>query len=143
MKDPTIPGLRCGDTATIQPFTGPDDVWGNGVATNKETGCVDGLYAVQTMDSMLTDWLGRNSFKGDGTSWPLYVGLDDNNAFYCHGQIDCAGRNEVWLGHNPSGGWVSSLDVTGHEFGTASTTTRRAASPATAPRSSWATYSAR
>ncbi len=117
MTDPDIPGLRCGDTATIQPFTGPDDVWGNGIATSKETGCVDGLYAVQTMDSMLTDWLGRNSFKGDGTSWPLYVGLDDNNAFYCHGQIDCGGRNEVWLGHNPSGGWVSSLDVTGHEFG--------------------------
>ena len=31
----------CQDAANNTTFSGPDDTWGNGVATNKETGCVD------------------------------------------------------------------------------------------------------
>ncbi len=45
------------------------------------------------------------------------MGLNDQNAFYCHGQADCGGRNEVQFGKNPSGNWVSTLDVAGHEMG--------------------------
>jgi len=48
-------------------FTGTDDVWGNGVGTNRETGCVDGLYAVQREWVMLSTWLGRNGIKGSGS----------------------------------------------------------------------------
>ena len=39
------------------------------------------------------------------------------NAFYCNGQADCSGRNEVQFGKNAAGNWVSSLDVAGHEMG--------------------------
>ncbi|HXH78430.1 M4 family metallopeptidase [Nocardioides sp.] len=117
MKDAQIPGLHCGQTGQTVPLSGTDDAWGNGVGTSIETGCADALYGVQTMSSMLSEWLGRNGPKGDGTSWPIYVGLNDQNAFYCNGQVDCSGRNEVWMGKNPSGQWVTSLDVVGHEYG--------------------------
>ncbi len=120
MRDSQVPGLTCGQangqTRSVPVLTGTDDVWGNGT-TSIETGCVDALYSVQQTDGMLKNWLGRNSFKGDGTSWPVHVGLNDQNAFYCNGQIDCSGRNEVQFGKNPSGYWVSSLDVAGHEMG--------------------------
>lgn len=120
MRDPIVSGLTCGQAdGTSRPvpvLSGTDDVWGQG-NTSIETGCVDALYSVQQMDGMLKDWLGRNSFKGDGTSWPIHVGLNDQNAFYCNGQTDCGGRNEVQFGKNPSGNWVSGLDVAGHEMG--------------------------
>ena len=120
MSDSTVPGLTCGQangtSRTVPVLSGPDDVWGQG-NTSIETGCVDALYSVQQQDDMLKNWLGRNSFKGDGTSWPIHVGLNDQNAFYCHGQADCGGRNEVQFGKNPSGNWVSTLDVAGHEMG--------------------------
>ena len=120
MTDPDVPGLTCGQangqTRSVPVLSGPDDVWGQG-NTSIETGCVDAMYSVQQQDAMLKNWLGRNSFKGDGTSWPIHVGLNDQNAFYCHGQLDCSGRNEVQFGKNPSGNWVSTLDVAGHEMG--------------------------
>ena len=120
MRDSAVPGLTCGQangaTRSVPVLTGPDDVWGQG-NTSIETGCVDALYSAQQMDGMLKSWLGRNSFKGDGTSWPVHVGLNDQNAFYCNGQADCGGRNEVQFGKNPSGNWVSGLDVAGHEMG--------------------------
>lgn len=120
MTDPDIPGLTCGEanqTARPEPvLSGPDDEWGQG-DTSIETGCVDALYSVQQADAMLKDWLGRDSFKGDGTSWPIHVGLDDQNAFYCNGQPVCGGRNEVQFGKNPAGNWVSGLDVAAHEMG--------------------------
>ena len=37
---PELPG-RAGNTT----FTGTDDTWGNGNATNRETGCVDAFYS--------------------------------------------------------------------------------------------------
>lgn len=117
MTDPQLSGFRCGQTGTTTALTGTDDVWGNGVGTSIETGCVDAMYDVQTMNSMLSTWLGRNGPKGDGTSWPIYVGLNDQNAFYCNGQSDCGGRNEVWIGKNTVGKWVTSMDVVGHEYG--------------------------
>src|SRR6266540_906954 len=46
LKDPNR-ALECQDLATKKVFTGPDDTWGNGDATSKETGCVDALFAVQ------------------------------------------------------------------------------------------------
>ncbi len=120
MTDPSVPGLTCGQanyqTRSIPVLTGTDDVWGQG-NTTIESGCVDAMYSVQQTDAMLKSWLGRNSFKGDGTSWPIHVGMSDANAFYCNGQADCSGRNEVQFGKNAAGNWVSSLDVAGHEMG--------------------------
>jgi Zn-dependent metalloprotease len=109
LKDPTTTNLSCQDAANNTTFSGPDDVWGNGNATSKETGCVDALFDAQTEVKMLSQWLGRNAMNGTGGAWPIRVGLDDENAFY--------DGTQVQVGHNTAGQWISSLDVVGHEMG--------------------------
>jgi zinc metalloprotease ZmpA len=109
MKDPTISNLSCQDSANNATFSGSDDVWGNGSATNKETGCVDALFAAQTELKMLNQWLGRNGFNGSGGGWPIRVGLNDQNAYY--------DGTQVQLGKNTANQWITSLDVVAHELG--------------------------
>jgi zinc metalloprotease ZmpA len=109
MRDPTVTNLSCQDAANNTTFSGPDDVWGNGNATNRETGCVDALFVAQTENRMLSQWLSRNSFDGNGGAWPLRVGLADLNAFY--------DGTQVQIGHNQANQWIGSLDVVGHELG--------------------------
>ena len=109
MKDPNTTNLSCQDAANNTTFSGPDDNWGNGTATNKETGCVDALFAAQTEKKMLTDWLGRNGMDGSGGAWPIRVGLNDQNAYY--------DGTQVQIGKNTAGGWIGSLDVVAHEMG--------------------------
>jgi Zn-dependent metalloprotease len=58
---------------------------------------------------MLSQWLGRNSFDGNGGGWPVRVGLNDENAYY--------DGTQVQIGHNTANQWISSLDVVGHEHG--------------------------
>jgi Zn-dependent metalloprotease len=109
MADPVTSNLSCQDAANNTTFSGPDDNWGNGTATNRETGCVDALFSAQTEVKMLSQWLGRNAMDGAGGAWPIRVGLDDENAFY--------DGTQVQIGHNTAGQWVGSLDVLGHEMG--------------------------
>ncbi|WP_405062889.1 M4 family metallopeptidase [Kribbella sp. NBC_01505] len=109
MKDPGTTNLSCQDAANNTTFSGPDDNWGNGVGTNRETGCVDALYAAQTEKKMLTDWLGRNGMDGSGGAWPIRVGLNDQNAYYDGSQVQ--------IGKNTAGGWIGSVDVVAHEMG--------------------------
>jgi Zn-dependent metalloprotease len=108
MKDPNR-ALECQDAANNETFSGPDDKWGDGDASSKETGCVDGLFAVQTEWKMLKDWFGRDGMDGKGGAWPLRVGLDDVNAYY--------DGTQVQIGHNQKAQWISSIDVVAHEFG--------------------------
>jgi Zn-dependent metalloprotease len=109
MTDPTVRNLSCQDNSTRQTFTGPDDKWGNGDATSKETGCVDALFVAQTEVKMLSTWLGRNAMDGSGGAWPIRVGLNQQNAFY--------DGTQVAVGKNTKNQWISSLDVVGHEMG--------------------------
>ncbi|UFN42664.1 M4 family metallopeptidase [Nocardioides okcheonensis] len=109
MTDPTATTLRCQDAANNTTFTGTDDAWGNGVATNRETGCVDALYAAQQMKSMMSSWLGRNGMNGTGGWVPIRVGLNDINAYY--------DGTQVQIGKNQAGAWIASMDVVAHEFG--------------------------
>ncbi|MEO7260480.1 MAG: hypothetical protein ABI047_04360 [Jatrophihabitantaceae bacterium] len=90
-------------------LSGTDDVWGNGAGSNIETGCVDGLFDIKTQWSMLSSWLGRNGINGSGGGFPIYVGLNQVNAFW--------DGSRVSIGRNNAGEWISSLDVVGHEFG--------------------------
>ncbi|GLZ35099.1 zinc metalloprotease [Lentzea sp. NBRC 105346] len=108
LKDPTS-AVACQDAANNTTFTGSDDAWGNGNATNRETGCVDALFAVETENKMLSQWLGRNGFDGAGNGWPVRVGLNDVNAYYDGSQVQ--------IGHNNANQWISSIDVVAHEFG--------------------------
>jgi hypothetical protein len=110
MTDPTATTLRCQDAATNVTFSGPDDLWGNGDPTNRETGCVDALYAAQQMKAMMSSWLGRNGMNGSGGWVPIRVGLNDVNAYY--------DGTQVQIGHTQSGGrWIAAMDVVAHEFG--------------------------
>ncbi|MCY4728495.1 M4 family metallopeptidase [Nocardioides sp. STR2] len=109
MTDPTATTLKCQDAATNATFSGTDDLWGNGNATSKETGCVDALYAAQQMKSMMSSWLGRSGMNGSGGWVPIRVGLNDVNAYY--------DGTQVQIGHNNANQWISSIDVVAHEFG--------------------------
>ena len=109
MTDPTATTLKCQDAANNTTFTGSDDNWGNGNATNRETGCVDALYAAQQMKGMMNDWLGRSGMDGSGGWLPMRVGLNDQNAYY--------NGVETQFGKNTAGQWITSIDVVAHEFG--------------------------
>lgn len=109
MTDPTATTLRCQDAATNTTFSGTDDLWGNGNATNRETGCVDALYAAQQMKAMMSSWLGRSGMNGSGGWVPIRVGLNDINAYY--------DGTQVQVGKNQAGAWITSMDVVAHEFG--------------------------
>jgi Zn-dependent metalloprotease len=109
LKDPTETNLSCQDAATNTTFSGPDNVWGNGVGTSRETGCVDALYVAQKQTQMLSAWLGRNAQNGSGGAWPIRVGLNDQNAYYDGSQVQ--------IGKNTAGQWIASADVLGHELG--------------------------
>ncbi|MFN8192812.1 MAG: M4 family metallopeptidase [Nocardioidaceae bacterium] len=102
--------LKCQDAATNTTFTGTDDAWGNGVATNKETGCVDAFYAAEQERQMLSSWLGRNGMNGSGGWVPIRVGLNDVNAYY--------DGTQVQIGHRQgTNEWIGATDVVAHEFG--------------------------
>jgi Zn-dependent metalloprotease/subtilisin-like proprotein convertase family protein len=109
MRDPVITNLSCQDAANNTTFSGADDVWGNGNATVRETGCVDALFGAQTEARMLSQWLGRNAMDGAGGAWPIRVGLAQVNAFY--------DGTQVQVGHNNANQWIGAIDVIAHEMG--------------------------
>ncbi|MGK5678363.1 M4 family metallopeptidase [Actinoplanes sp. URMC 104] len=109
LQDPSHTSIRCQDAATNTTFSGPDNTWGNGTGTSKETGCVDAFYVAQKQYAMLSSWLGRNGQNGSGGAWPIRVGLNQQNAYY--------DGTQVQIGKNTAGQWISSADVVGHELG--------------------------
>ena len=109
MRDPVETTLSCQNATGNAVFSGTDNVWGNGVGTNRETGCVDALYVAQQQTAMLSSWLGRNGQNGSGGAWPIRVGLADQNAYY--------DGTQVQIGYNTSSQWIASADVVGHELG--------------------------
>ena len=110
MTTPGATTLKCQNASGNVTYTGSDDLWGNGDATNRETGCVDALYGAQQEKAMLSAWLGRNGMDGSGGWVPIRVGLADVNAYY--------DGTQVQVGHSQSGGrWIGSIDVVAHEFG--------------------------
>ena len=109
MTDPAHPTIKCQNATGNTTFTGPDDVWGTGVKTDRETACVDAMYVENVENNMLSAWDGRNSYDGAGGGWPIRIGLNDENAFY--------DGTQVQIGHNTQGQWIPVLDVLGHEQG--------------------------
>jgi len=109
MSDPARAGLRCGGQNGAT-YTGVDDVWGNGSGTSLETACVDVLYGAAKEIDMLAAWLGRSGIKGNGTSYPAQVGLNDVNAYY-DGTI-------INFGHSSDNArQLTSIDIVAHENG--------------------------
>jgi Zn-dependent metalloprotease len=110
MADPTRPGVRCAPNTTRTTFTGSDDSWGNGSGTSLETACVDAMFAVQHEWDMLRSWLGRNGIDNTGRGFPIFVGLNQANAFW--------NGSSGTFGHSSDNQRQAvSMDVVGHEFG--------------------------
>nr|WP_244871944.1 M4 family metallopeptidase [Catellatospora sp. TT07R-123] len=109
LSSPNTTNMPCQNATGNATFTGSDDVWGNGVGTNRETGCVDALYGAEKEASMLSAWLGRNGMNGSGGAWPIRVGLNDLNAYY--------DGTQVQIGKNSAGAWIGATDVIAHEMG--------------------------
>ena len=110
MKNPSATTMVCQDAATNVTFSGSDDSWGNGDATNRETGCVDAYYGADKERQMLSSWLGRSGMDGSGGWVPIRVGLNDVNAYY--------DGTQVQIGHTQTGGkWIGAMDVIAHEMG--------------------------
>jgi Zn-dependent metalloprotease len=110
MTNSNASSLRCQNSSGNVTFTGSDDVWGNGNATDRETGCVDAFYSAEKMRQMMSTWLGRNGMTGSGGWVPIRVGLNDVNAYY--------DGTQVQIGHRQgSNEWIASMDVVAHEFG--------------------------
>lgn len=107
--DSTRPGLQCVDLSSGAPFTESSNQFGNGQASNKETGCVDVLWSTQHEWDMLKNWLGRNGIDGNGRGFTVKVGLADVNAYWTGDHIE--------IGHNQANQWIGSMDVVGHEHG--------------------------
>ena len=110
MKNANASTLVCQNATGNVTYTGSDDSWGNGDATNRETGCVDAFYAAEQERQMLSSWLGRSGMNGSGGWVPIRVGLNDVNAYY--------DGTQVQIGHTQTGSrWIGSIDVVAHEFG--------------------------
>lgn len=110
MTNANASSLKCQNASGNVTYTGTDDAWGNGDATNRETGCVDAFYAAEQERQMLSSWLGRSGMDGSGGWVPIRVGLNDVNAYY--------DGTQVQVGHTQSGSkWIGSIDVVAHEFG--------------------------
>ena len=110
MTNTSASTLTCQDAATNTTFTGTDNAWGNGVGTNKETGCVDAFYSAEQERLMLANWLGRSGMNGSGGWVPIRVGLNDVNAYY--------DGTQVQIGHRQgTNDWIGAIDVVAHEFG--------------------------
>ncbi|GIM91945.1 M4 family metallopeptidase [Paractinoplanes toevensis] len=109
LQDPRISRLVCQDAANNQTFTSADNTFGNGDGTDRETGCVDSFFVAQKQNEMLAQWLDRDGQDGRGGSFPLRVGLQDQNAFF-------DGR-QVQIGFNTRREFLGSADVVGHELG--------------------------
>jgi Zn-dependent metalloprotease len=109
MVDPGHAGVQCGGQ-NGSAYTGPDDAWGNGSGTNLETACVDVMYGTAKEVDMLSAWLGRNGIKGDGTTYPSRVGLNDVNAFYNGSYVN--------FGHSSDNTrQLAAIDIVAHEQG--------------------------
>ncbi|HEV8555523.1 MAG TPA: M4 family metallopeptidase [Actinophytocola sp.] len=109
LRDPAHPTVQAQNATGNATFSGADDVWGNGNTTDRETEGLDALFAAETEEQMLSQWLGRNSFDGNGSGWPIRIGLNDLNAFY--------DGTQVQIGHNQQNQRISSIDVVAHELG--------------------------
>ncbi|MFC4055146.1 M28 family peptidase [Actinomadura syzygii] len=107
MRDPNRAGMSCADYSGNRVFTGPDDVWGSTSKTDKESGCVDVMYAAGGFWDLLKTF-GRTGLRNN--QWaPARVGLNAVNAYW--------NGTDAQFGHNNRNQWITSTDVVDHEFG--------------------------
>ncbi|MGW8066409.1 M4 family metallopeptidase [Streptomyces ziwulingensis] len=105
--------LNRGTSGTGTLFTGPDDVWGNGSASNAETAAADAHYGAALTWDYFKNVQGRSGIRGDGVGAYSRVHYGNNyvNAFwsdscFCMTYGDGAGNAKP----------LTSIDVAAHEM---------------------------
>jgi Zn-dependent metalloprotease len=105
--------LNRGTSGTGTLFSGSDDIWGNGAASNLETAGADAHYGAALTWDYFKDVQGRNGIRGDGVGAYSRVHYGNNyvNAFwqdscFCMTYGDGAGNAKP----------LTSIDVAAHEM---------------------------
>jgi len=105
--------LNHGTSGTGTLFSGPDDVWGNGQASNLETAGADAAYGAQLTWDYYKNVHGRTGIRGDGVGAYSRVHYGNNyvNAFwddscFCMTYGDGSGNSKP----------LTSIDVAAHEM---------------------------
>ncbi|MFJ8632802.1 M4 family metallopeptidase [Streptomyces sp. NPDC093568] len=105
--------LNRGTSGTGTLFSGPDDVWGNGAASNLETAGADAHYGAALTWDYYKNVHGRSGIKGDGVGAYSRVHYGNNyvNAFWSDSCF-CMTYGDGSGNANP----LTSIDVAGHEM---------------------------
>ncbi|WP_329024135.1 M4 family metallopeptidase [Streptomyces sp. NBC_00690] len=105
--------LNKGTPGTATLFTGPDDVWGNGLPTNKETAAADAAYGAGATWDYFKNIHGRNGIRGDGVgaSSRVHFGNNYSNAFW-DDSCFCMTYGDGYGNAEP----LTALDVAAHEM---------------------------
>ncbi|MER6411929.1 M4 family metallopeptidase [Streptomyces humidus] len=105
--------LNRGTSGTGTLFSGPDDVWGNGAASNAETAGADAHYGAALTWDYYKNVQGRDGIKGNGVGAYSRVHYGNNyvNAFwddscFCMTYGDGSGNTHP----------LTAIDVAGHEM---------------------------
>jgi Zn-dependent metalloprotease len=100
-------------TGTAALVTGPDDIWGNGLPSDRETAAADAAYGAGVTWDYFKNVHGRSGIRGDGVGATSRVHYGNNyvNAFwtdscFCMTYGDGAGNAKP----------LTSLDVAAHEM---------------------------
>ncbi|WP_055524729.1 M4 family metallopeptidase [Streptomyces graminilatus] len=105
--------LNRGSSGTGTLFSGPDDVWGNGQASNLESAAADAHYGAALTWDYYKNVQGRTGIKGDGVAAYSRVHYGNNyiNAFWQDGCF-CMTYGDGSGNANP----LTAIDVAGHEM---------------------------
>ncbi|MFC8875788.1 M4 family metallopeptidase, partial [Streptomyces ardesiacus] len=105
--------LNRGTSGTGTLFTGPDDVWGNGSASNAETAAADAHYGAALTWDYYKNVHGRSGIRGDGVGAYSRVHYGNNyvNAFW-QDSCFCMTYGDGSGNANP----LTSIDVAAHEM---------------------------
>ncbi|MFG3247223.1 M4 family metallopeptidase [Streptomyces sp. NPDC048187] len=105
--------LNRGTSGTGTLFSGPDDVWGNGSASNAETAAADAHYGAALTWDYYKNVHGRSGIRGDGVGAYSRVHYGNNyvNAFWSDSCF-CMTYGDGSGNANP----LTAIDVAGHEM---------------------------
>ncbi|MFF1545085.1 M4 family metallopeptidase [Streptomyces sp. NPDC058291] len=105
--------LNHGTSGTGTLFSGPDDVWGNGAASNAETAGADAHYGAALTWDYYKNVHGRSGIKGNGVGAYSRVHYGNNyvNAFWDDGCF-CMTYGDGSGNAHP----LTAIDVAGHEM---------------------------
>ncbi|MET8076925.1 M4 family metallopeptidase [Streptomyces sp. NPDC005303] len=105
--------LNRGTSGTGTLFSGPDDVWGNGSASNTETAGADAHYGAALTWDYYKNVQGRSGIRGDGVGaysrvhyGNAYVNAFWDDSCFCMTYGDGSGNTHP----------LTSIDVAGHEM---------------------------